>query len=160
MADQLQEVADRLAVQDTVTRMAVHADRRDWHAFTGIFAGQVSVDYTALIGGAPSSVAGADLVAGWASALGGYQATQHLVANQLVEVDGDAATATATFQATHYLPNPHGGPLWTLGGTYRWELVRDQDGWKISAITMTPQWAEGNQQLTVLAAHHAAATGS
>jgi SnoaL-like domain len=127
MADQLQEVADRLAVQDAVTRMAVHADRRDWEALTGIFADQVRVDYSALTGGAPSSVAGTDLVAGWAGALGGYQATQHLVANHLVAVDGDTATATATFQATHHLPNPHGGPLWTLGGTYRWELVRDQD---------------------------------
>ena len=156
MADQLQEVADRLAVQDTVTRMAVLADRRDWQALTGIFADRVRVDYTALTGGAPSSVAGADLVTAWAGALGGYQATQHLVADHLVELDGDTAVATATFQATHYLPNPHGGPLWTLGGTYRWELVRTQDGWKISAVAMTPQWAEGNQQLTVLAAQRAA----
>lgn len=154
MADQPRELADRLAVQDTVTRMAVLADRRDWQALTGIFADQVRVDYTALTGGEPGSIAGADLVAGWAGALGGYRATQHLVANHLVEVDGDTAVATATFQATHYLPSPHGGPLWTLAGTYRWVLVRDQDHWKISSVTMTPQWADGNQQLTALAAQH------
>jgi SnoaL-like domain len=35
-------------------------------------------------------------------------ATQHLVGNHLLTIDGDQATCTAAFQATHVLANPHG----------------------------------------------------
>lgn len=70
----------------------------------------------------------------------------------MVEVDGDRAVATAQFQATHILPNPHGGPVWTLGGHYRFGLVRDDGGWRIDALTMTATWATGNQQIMTLAA--------
>ena len=67
-------------------------------------------------------------------------------------MDGDDAVCTAAFQATHRLPNPHGDPIWTLGGTYRFELVRDGSRWRISAVTMTATWASGNQQIMSLAA--------
>ena len=116
------------------------------------FADEVRVDYTSLQGGEPAIVSGDQLVESWAGLLGKLQATQHLLANHLVTVTGDTATCTAAFQAVHLLPNAHGDPTWTLGGTYRFELVRDGPRWRISAVTMSATWASGNQQIMSLAA--------
>ncbi|MGW0313599.1 nuclear transport factor 2 family protein [Streptomyces flavidovirens] len=91
--------------------------------------------------------------AAWTSALGGYDATQHLITNHLVDIEGDTAVCTAAFQATHRLATAHGSALWTLGGTYRFGLVRTAGhGWRISSVVMTTVWADGNQHLPALAA--------
>jgi SnoaL-like domain len=147
-----ESAADRLGVIETCTRMAWHADEREWDALRDVFADEVRVDYTSLQGGEPAIVSRDELVESWAGLLGKLAATQHLLTNHLVTVSGDIAACTAAFQATHLLPNPHGDPSWTLGGTYRFELVRDGPTWRISAVTMTATWARGNQQIMSLAA--------
>lgn len=53
--DTANPIADRLAVVDAVTRVAVLADQRRWEALRGLFAEPVEVDYTALSGGEPRS---------------------------------------------------------------------------------------------------------
>jgi hypothetical protein len=135
---------------ETVNRFGWHADRREWGELEAIFTESVAVDYTSLNGGEPATVGAKELVAGWSKLLGAFDATQHLIANHLVEVDGDRAVCTASFQATHRLANPHGSPLWTLGGTYRFDLV-NAGGWKISGVVMTATWADGNKDLLTLA---------
>ena len=64
---------------------------------------------------------------------------------------GDRAVVTAQFQAVHVPANPHGDPTWTLGGHYRFELVR------IDAVTTTTTWATGDQQVMTPAAQRTAA---
>ncbi|MFC4907359.1 nuclear transport factor 2 family protein [Actinomadura gamaensis] len=150
--------ADRLDVADICTRMGWHADRREWDLLQGLFADRVILDYTSLNGGEPADLTPAQIVGGWRGVLGGFDATQHLIAGHLVTVEGDTAVCTANFQAVHRLANPHGSPLWTLGGTYRFGLVRTADGWRINALTMTATWADGNQHLMSLAAEAAAKT--
>ena len=120
--------ADRMEIVEVTVRMAWLADRRDWDQLVGVFADEVDLDYTSLTGGDPVRLSRGDLVAGWRTGLGGLDATQHLVSNHLVEVDGDRAVATAQFQAVHVLANPHGDPTWTLGGHYRFGLTRQADG--------------------------------
>ncbi|MEV1120984.1 nuclear transport factor 2 family protein [Actinosynnema sp. NPDC049800] len=148
-------INDRFEIVDATTRMAWFADRRDWDALLTVFADEVDLDYTSLTGGEPARLAAADVVAGWRAGLGGLDATQHLVSNHLVDVDGDRAVVTAQFQAVHVLANPHGDPTWTLGGHYRFGLVRADGGWRIDAITMTTTWATGNQHIMTLAAQRA-----
>ncbi|WP_231328943.1 nuclear transport factor 2 family protein [Actinomadura graeca] len=109
------------------------------------------LDYTSLNGGEPVVLGPGQIVDAWERGLGGYDATHHMITNHLVEVTGDTAVCTASFQATHRLENRFGSPLWTLGGTYRFDLVREGD-WKIGGLVMTATWADGNQQLATLAA--------
>ena len=150
-----ESAADRLEVIETCTRMAWHADQRDWDALRDVFAEEVRLDYTSLQGGEPATVSRDQLVESWAGLLGKLQATQHLVTNHLVTVADDTASCTASFHATHFLPNAHGDPIWTLGGSYRFELVRQGPTWRINALTMTATWASGNQQIMALAAGEA-----
>lgn len=132
--------------------MGVLADRREWDRLKGIFAEELVVDYSSLVGGEPTELNRDDLIESWREGLGGYEATQHLIANHLVDIDGDTAVCTATFQATHFLPTEYGSSRWTLGGDYEWNLTRANDRWEISEVIMTAKWADGNQQLQQLAA--------
>ena len=142
---------DRFDIIDTTVRMAWHADRREWDSLNDVLAPRVRLDYTSLNGGEAATVERGDITAAWRNGLGGLTATQHLVSNHLVAIDGDQATCTAAFQATHVLANPLGEPTWTLGGHYRFELTLTSVGWRIAAVTMTADWATGNQQIMTLA---------
>ncbi|MFE9751067.1 nuclear transport factor 2 family protein [Saccharothrix saharensis] len=148
----LRHLVERHAVVEVCTRMAWHADQREWAALRALFADEVRLDYTSLNGGEPAVLSPAQVVDAWSRVLGGFDATQHLTANHLVTLDGDTAVCTASFQATHRLADPFGAPLWTLGGTYRFDLVRVAGGWRIRGVVMTAQWADGNRELSAKAA--------
>lgn len=148
----MSSIEDRLAIIETCTRMGWHADQREWERLAEIFADKVVLDYTSLNGGEPAELTPDQITGAWSGLLGSFDATQHLITNHLVTVEGDTAVCTASFQATHRLANPHGSPLWTLGGTYRFDLVRTGDGWKISGVVMNATWADGNKDLMALAA--------
>jgi hypothetical protein len=150
MSESLAE--SKYMVAETCVRMAVHADRREWQKLRAIFADKVLLDYTSLTGGEPAQLTPQEIIDSWAGVLGGYDATQHLIANQLVDIDGDRAVCTASFQATHRLATALGAPVWTLGGNYRWELARTGRRWLIDTVVMTATWGDGNQALPAQAA--------
>ncbi len=133
---------DRTGIIDTCTRMAWYADRREWSRLAEVFADEVTLDYTSLNGGDPVTLTPAQIIGGWEEALGAYAATHHLLGNHLVTQDGDNAVCTATFQATHRKPDD---TLWTLGGTYHFDLVRRAGGWRIAVVVLTADWSEGTR---------------
>ncbi|MFC8424666.1 nuclear transport factor 2 family protein [Streptomyces sp. NPDC057236] len=133
---------ERLHVVDTCTRMAWHADQCEWDELAEVFADQVTLDCTSLNGGEPVTLTPARIVDGWRTGLGVYTATQHLLTNHLVDLDGAGAVCTAAFQATHRKTDDS---LWTLGGSYRFDLLRKDDGWRITGVVMTVVWSEGER---------------
>jgi SnoaL-like domain len=139
--------------EETVIRMFVYADRRDWDALGRLFDDRVTIDWTSLNGGEAVRLSADELVNGWRGALGGFKATQHLIGNVLVEESGDErATVSCYGQATHLLPADLGESRWTVGGHYRIELNRQNGVWRIVAATFTATWGEGNKDLLGLAA--------
>ena len=153
---------DREAITDTVVRMGWFLDRRDWAGLRDLFTERVHTDYTDLWGGEPREGTVDQLLSttaqgSWRRTMDGLEATQHLITNVLVDVTGDEARATANVLGVHRLANPHGSPLWTLGGTYEFGLTRTAAGWRINAITNRISWVDGNQQVLFRAAMAAAA---
>jgi len=155
-------LGDREAITDTVVRMGWFLDRRDWAGLRDLFTERVYTDYTDLWGGEPREGTVDQLLSttaqgSWRRTMDGLEATQHLITNVLVDVTGDEARATANVLGVHRLANPHGSPLWTLGGTYEFGLTRTAAGWRINAITNRISWVDGNQQVLFRAAMAAAA---
>jgi ketosteroid isomerase-like protein len=134
-------VSDRLDVIEACDRFGWYADRRDWTAMTGLLADRVHLDYRALHGGDAVTLPAADAVAGWTAEFAGFATTQHLIGNHLVGLDGDTAVCHCQVQATHVRTG--GGPPWVLGGHYRMDLRRVGTGWRITAVTFTPDWQTG-----------------
>lgn len=53
---------------------------------------------------------------------------RRFIANEQIEVQGDAATARASW----WVVQSRRGESWTGWGTYHWKLRREQAGWKIA----------------------------
>jgi hypothetical protein len=146
------DIAHRLAVAEDMSRRGMLVDARRWDQLEALFTDPVDVDYTSLNGGEPQTLRPAELVGGWRQLLSRLDATQHLIGNHVVTLDGDEAACAANVQGTHVLANHSGGPVWTVGGRYDTALRRTAAGWRIAALTLTVQWATGNQHIMTLAA--------
>lgn len=84
--------------------------------------------------------------------LAGFDCTQHLLGNVVVDIDGDDAHATCYLQAQHVL----GGDVFTVGGTYRDRISRTPDGWRIAERRLEPVWQTGDAGLVAIAAGRSA----
>jgi hypothetical protein len=153
MDDSYAGQTDRAEILEMIASFAQRADRRDWEGLVGCFTEMVDRDYSSLTGSGPDRLPARKLVVEeWAPVLGALDATQHLIGLPVVSSDGESATATAHFQAQHVLGNTDGGDWWTLGGRYDCEMRRETGGWRISGVTMTALWSEGNQRVMSRAA--------
>ena len=71
-------------------------------------------------------------------------ASQHLVGNHQVRVDGDTATHRCHLQSQHVKLGTPGGDNLIVGGFYDDRFVRTPAGWRIAHRTMQQLWVEGN----------------
>ena len=129
-----QALADRIAVEDLLTRYATAVDRRDWEQYRSIFTADAEIDYTSA-GGIAGTVD--EIVEFLSTSLEMFEMTQHLVSNIDLEVNGDSATVTAMFNNPMRLP---GGDTWFTGGWYHHDLVRTPDGWRSRRLREESAW--------------------
>jgi ketosteroid isomerase-like protein len=142
----LQKLTDRAEIIDAVNIIGMGADLRDWKACRTAFADKVLTDYTSLNGGTPNTVAADTLVAGWADFFSKtFKASQHMITNHSVIVNGDKATCTSHFRAHHVYLDGESGKTWILGGFYNHGLTRINDRWKVTQMKMTWTYEEGTR---------------
>ncbi|CDZ68710.1 Hypothetical protein NGAL_HAMBI2610_03030 [Neorhizobium galegae bv. orientalis] len=143
---------DRAAIIDAITDIATGADRHQWSRVRNAFANDVVLDYTSLWGGTPTTQAADDIIRQWSGFLPGFDETLHLVTNHTItSLEGAKATAEADFQATHRI----GADLWVLTGHYRYELVKVNAAWTVSALTVIATHETGDRGLAARAAERA-----
>ena len=120
-------VADRIALQDVMLKYAAGVDERDFDLYASCFIENVEVlDF----GEAP--INGRDEWVKYVkNALDNYGPTQHMLGPQLASINGDNAHCRTDVQALHYLKQPEGEIL-TLWATYETDMIRTDEGWKIS----------------------------
>jgi ketosteroid isomerase-like protein len=71
-------------------------------------------------------------------------AVQHFYANQLVNIDGDTASASCYLVVHMCRENTPGGDHLQMGGRYDDKLVRTAAGWRIRHRKLTLLWSDGN----------------
>jgi len=136
---------DGTEITNAVNRIAIMSDLRDWEAVRICFTGQVDVDYTSLAGGQPEAIAADALVKRWKSVFEStFKTTQHLLGSHSITVNGDTATCVSHFQARH-VPLDSTKDIWTLGGYYNHELVRQNDQWLVRRMKMVWTWEDGQR---------------
>jgi 3-phenylpropionate/cinnamic acid dioxygenase small subunit len=138
---------DRLDVHEVVTRYAYAVDEHDWAAFAGIFADEVHLVVPHVEHEKPVLTRD-EIVALIRQTTGGFEATHHLVANQLVTLDGDRARCKAYANAWHHLQTEPGATDYVLvRGYYDLGLERTAAGWRIAEMIITVIGAEGDMGL-------------
>ena len=135
-AHELEALADRLAIEDLLTRYASAVDRRDWGLYRSVFTDDAHIDYTSA-GGIAGTLE--EVVAFLEAAMPMFAMTQHLVANVEVQIDGDTATVSAMFNNPMRLPD---GDTWFTGGWYHHDLVRTGEGWRSRNLREETAWSD------------------
>lgn len=126
----LQEISDRLEIQDLFARYSFAIDERDWDALDAIFTPDARIDYSET-GGAIGSFA--EIKAWLPKALERFPMFQHMVATTKLDIDGDAARSrTILFNPMTYRAENGEDQVFFIGLWYRDKLVRTPAGWRIS----------------------------
>ena len=136
-SDDLQYLLDRLAISDLLTTYAHAVDTRDWELFRSVFTEDATIDYTNA-GGIAGTVT--DVTDWLGRTMEMFAATQHLVSNELVTIDGDTATVRALFYNPMRFAND--GPFFHCGGWYNHELVRTDEGWRSRRLHEDHSWTQ------------------
>jgi len=136
-----EELADRLAIDDLLTRYAMAVDDGDWDALDTVFTPDATIDYTSA-GGIRGSYP--EVKAWLEKALAPFPVRQHLIGNKRVAIDGDRATVRAYFfnpmRLTLADGTSHSAPG---GGYYNHRLIRTPEGWRSQELVEDEVWRDG-----------------
>ncbi len=141
----VQQLVDRNEITDLVYRLGVSLDEGRFDEMRSLLVEEV----TARTPGGTAE--GREAVIAQASRNHSRdEQIQHVTTNLLIELDGDRAHVRANL-VVHFAPP--GGPSesllappvqFTLGGVYRFEVVRTSRGWRFARVETSPVWMSGS----------------
>jgi hypothetical protein len=137
MSPDVRSLADRIEIDDVLTRYATAIDSRRWDLLDDVFTPDATVDYRAA-GGIEGTYA--EFKAWVAEVLPMFEQTQHLVVNREVIVRDDEAVSHAQFINPNRLTIKGETWLFTCGGAYHDRFVRTADGWRIARRVEDTIW--------------------
>ncbi len=125
----LQDISDRLEIQDLLTDYCYAIDEKNFDALDDIFIPDAEIDYTET-GGAKGNLA--EIKNYLPRALEQFENSQHMIATTKLNITGDTATAKSIcFNPMN--PKRDAEPVtFFVGLWYVDELVRTAQGWRIS----------------------------
>jgi len=124
----MQEMSDRLEIQDLLACYCEAIDSRDWDALDNIFTTDAIIDYTAA-GGARGNLT--ETKAYLERALKQFSGMQHMLGLPVIKITGDKATSRTI--AFNPMVVERGGQSHTffVGIWYCDQLARTKAGWRI-----------------------------
>jgi hypothetical protein len=130
---QLQAIADRLEIQDLISRYPVFVDNQELDALDALFTPDARLDFAGF-GGPVGSLHDVKKFLG--STLPMFARTQHMMGLPQITLSGDTAGARTSCHNPMLMAKPDGSTqAWLIGLWYDDELVRTPDGWRFSART-------------------------
>ncbi|MGI9292860.1 MAG: nuclear transport factor 2 family protein [Pseudomonadales bacterium] len=124
----VQEISDRMEINNLLIDYCGAVDARDIDAFDRLFTTDAYIDYTAL-GGIKGNLQ--EIKAYLKKALALFSNSQHLIANSRVWIDGDEATArTICHNPMQLTQDDSSEYVMFFGLWYIDKLVRTEDGWR------------------------------
>jgi hypothetical protein len=140
-------VAARLAVEDTVVRMFVATDERDWPTLESCFTDPFTLDMTSMAGGAPATVTPRQVATTWAQAFEPLDHVHHQVGNFRTSVSTSQAIVRCHGVAFHHRNKAAGVKTRIFVGTYELLLIPSMQRWQISQLTFKLKFIDGNLTL-------------
>lgn len=130
MPKSLQELSDRLEIEDLQAAYSHAIDTRDWDGLDRVFTPDAWIDYTAF-GGSAGGLA--ETKAFLAKAMPMFGGFQHMVATSQVKLSGNRASAKTICWNPMLLRRAGGEEhVFFCGLWYHDEYLRTLDGWRIT----------------------------
>ena len=141
----LQEISDRLEIQDLLACYSFAIDERDWDALDRVFTPDAQIDY-AETGGAKGDY---PAIKAWLpKALERFPKYQHMVATTKLDLDGDEARSrTILFNPMVHRDAEGKEQVFFIGLWYRDRFVRTPDGWRIAERYEEMAYAHNTPQM-------------
>jgi SnoaL-like domain len=141
MTHTVQELSDRLDIQDLITAYSYAIDFHRFDDLDDVFTADATLDFTAT-GGAAGPLA--QMKVWLASVLVNFAGHQHLVATSEVRLDGDAATARTLCHNPMYLPEKDGPQHVLFAGLWYLDtFARTAHGWRITSRVQQKGYLHG-----------------
>lgn len=137
-------------INETIAQFFVASDNRDWNEVEAIFADEVELDYSSINGNPAMILSPKQITDSWKTVLPGFTHTHHQIGNMISKANGNIAKAFCYGTATHYLEH-EAGNVWTVVGSYNFELKLDGENWRISKMKFNFKYMDGNTQLPQVA---------
>jgi uncharacterized protein (TIGR02246 family) len=113
-------------------------DRKDWDAYANAFTADGEFE---IMG--QRRKGRHEIVAGPARDLAKYDGLQHLVMNEIVDVDGDRASGSWYAIAVHVPNGADPGTHADVGLRYRFQARRDDGEWRFTEAVIQVIWTSG-----------------
>ncbi len=132
---------DERAIVEVTHRYCAALDGRDFAALERCF----TEDAVAVFGRVRGRHEGIEAIQRVCrAALEPLDASQHLVANHLIELSGDTAHSSCYIRAQHTRREFPGGENYLIAGSYIDDWRRTPEGWRIAERHLVESWGEGN----------------
>jgi ketosteroid isomerase-like protein len=136
----LKELQDKQEITEICYRYGLALDSRDWAALAALFTPDADAYYLDM----PPARGYQAIEDTCRTALTPLTATQHLISNVVVRLDGDRAESSCYLQAQHVKAGTAGGDNFIIAGRYDDRLIRTPDGWRITHRRLALIWTVGN----------------
>lgn len=126
----LQEISDRMEIQDLLTSYSHAIDSRNWDELDNVFTEDAHIDYSEMGGSAGSLSETKEFLA---KAMPGFSSFQHLVATTKLDFEGNDLARGKTICHNPMVVDKGEGKthVFFCGLWYRDVFVRTVDGWRI-----------------------------
>jgi 3-phenylpropionate/cinnamic acid dioxygenase small subunit len=126
----LQEISDRIEIQELLTKYSHCVDTRNWDDWEDVFTPDAIIDYTEM-GGSRGTVAETRLFL--ETAMPNFSGFQHMISNFMLEfVDADTVKGRTMCHNPMVMDTGDGNThVFFCGLWYRDLIVRTPDGWRI-----------------------------
>lgn len=133
-------------VCETMSRYGRAIDSRDYDLLETAFVADATIRYSSNFS---EDMHGVTALKGFLKEnVSRLSATQHLFGNFEVDVAEGKGSFRCYVQAQHVALGTPDGHLFTVGGRYRNDIVRCDDGlWRMTLMEFEPTWTGGNAQV-------------
>jgi hypothetical protein len=124
----MEEISDRMEIQDLMIRYSYAIDSRNWDALDDVFTPDAFIDYSVFGGSVGDLPSTKEFLA---SAMPMFGTLQHMVSGTTVAIDGDTAEAKTQCHNPMTIGEGDDPDLMLCGLWYVDKLVRTSAGWRI-----------------------------
>lgn len=135
-ADELRALLDKQAIHEVLMRYCRGVDRVDRVVIASAFHPDARCEFGELV------LSGDEIADAISDAAGSYHLTQHIIGNELIELDGDTARSEAYYLSNTTIADDDGGKLLRMRAGRYVDLLERRDGeWRIADRVVVEDWA-------------------